>query len=255
MVYKILTSLCSLFLLLNVLTAQDSIVLATHLGAIKGIKEGESWIFKGVPYAEPLTDETRFQPSLPKQRWRDTMDCRHFSSSAPQYGNKKNIVKGNENCLFLNINTPVNKPRKKMPVLVWVHGGGMTNGQGADMDGRAFSDRDGVVTVTINYRLGVLGFLYLDDVAKGISGNNGLLDLMMALHYIQENISAYGGDPKQVTVMGESAGAKLTSTLLLTPQSKGLFKQMVLESGGIQCVRDTVTAKAIRATIAGYFAY
>jgi para-nitrobenzyl esterase len=116
------------------------------------------------------------------------------------------------------------------------------------MNGHAFADDDSVVTVTINYRLGVFGFMYLGDVAKGYqsSGNNGLLDLIMSLKWISQNIAAMGGDASNVTVMGESAGAKLTSTLLATPQAKGYFNQQILESGAVQCIRDSVTAKGIR---------
>ncbi len=231
----------------NILLAQHSdVVIPTPLGYVKGVKEEGAAVFKGVPYAEMLTDASRFLPPSTKLPWSDTLDCRKFGNRAPQYGGKQHIVSGSENCLSMNIYTSTEKPKKRMPVLVWVHGGSMTGGRGADMDGHAFADNDGIVTITINYRLGVLGFLYLGDVNKDINGNNGLLDLMMALQYIQKNIAAYGGDPKQVTVMGESAGAKLVSTLLLTSQSNGLFKQMILESGGIQCVRDTTTAKAIR---------
>ncbi|MFT4204124.1 MAG: carboxylesterase family protein [Chitinophagaceae bacterium] len=231
---------------LGTLLAQDSIVINSVSGAVKGVKDGDSWVFKGVPYAEKLTGATRFRPPVSKSNWLDTLDCRRFGDRAPQYGNKKHIVNGSENCLFLNIYMPTHRPIKKMPVLVWVHGGGMTNGQGADMDGRAFADKDGIVTVTINYRLGALGFLYLGDVDKNISGNNGLLDLMESLRFLRKNIAAYGGDPDRITVMGESAGAKLVSTLLLATQSDGLYSQLLLESGAIQCVRDTMTAKLMR---------
>ncbi|WP_447641756.1 MULTISPECIES: carboxylesterase/lipase family protein [Chitinophagaceae] len=230
----------------NVLAAQDSVVVHTDLGAVKGMKEGECWVFKGVPYAEKLTDATRFNPPQLKLGWADTLDCRQFGDRAPQYGNSANVVKGSLNCLSLNIYTATCNAKAKKPVLVWVHGGGMTNGQGADMDGHAFADQDSVVTVTMNYRLGVLGFLYLEDVKKGVSGNNGLLDLITALQYIRKNISAYGGDANRISVMGESAGAKLASTLLLTMQSKDLFRQLILESGAIQCVRDIATAKSMR---------
>jgi para-nitrobenzyl esterase len=117
------------------------------------------------------------------------------------------------------------------------------------MNGHAFADNDDIVTVTINYRLGALGFLYLGDVDKryAASGNNGLLDCIMALRWIKENISSFGGDPNRITVMGESAGAKLLSAVMVAPKSKGLFRQLIAESGSVQCVRDTVTAKLARA--------
>ncbi|WP_158795438.1 carboxylesterase/lipase family protein [Pedobacter sp. L105] len=215
-------------------------------GYIRGIREDESLVFKGIPYAQPPVGTMRFKPPQPMKNWKDTLSCENFTGIAAQGGNKG--LSGGEDCLSLNVYTPVASAKAKLPVVVWVHGGSMTAGAGKGMNGHAFADRDSIVTITINYRLGVFGFLYLDDInpAYRNSGNNGLLDCLMALKWIRENISSLGGDPSKVTVMGESAGAKLVSALLVSPQARGYFHQMVLESGSVQCIRDQFTAKAIR---------
>ena len=226
---------------------QDTVLKISN-GYIKGISENQSLVFKGVPYAQPPVGTLRFKSPQPAKNWKDTLSCEKFSSIAPQYDGRKQGLTGSENCLSLNIYTPVTGPKAKMPVVVWVHGGAMTAGAGKGQNGHVFSDRDSIVTVTINYRLGVFGFLYMDDVQQGYKGsaNNGMMDCIMALKWIKQNISAFGGDPSRVTIMGESAGAKLISTLLISAQAKGYFQQMILESGGLQCVRDTMTAKTIR---------
>ncbi|NCD71527.1 carboxylesterase/lipase family protein [Mucilaginibacter agri] len=242
-----------LFLLLGVfgnpIFAQSTVV-KTAEGYVRGIKEEQAIVFKGVPYAQPPIGALRFKAPQPHAKWKDTLSCEEFGNAASQ-GGEGGKVRGSEDCLFLNVYIPVIDTKAKLPVVVWVHGGGMTGGTGSTMNGHAFADRDSVVTVTINYRLGIFGFTYLGDADAGLrtSGNNGLLDLVMALKWIKKNIKSFGGDLSKVTVMGESAGAKLTSTLLLTPAAKGLFSQLVLESGGVQCVRDSVTAKAIRQRI------
>jgi para-nitrobenzyl esterase len=217
-------------------------------GYIKGIQEEHTFIFKGIPYAKPPLGELRFKAPQAPENWKDTLSCQQFGNVAAQAGNTVNGLQGSEDCLSLNVYTPKVSAAAKLPVVVWVHGGGMTGGSGKSMNGRAFSEQDSIVTVTINYRLGLFGFLYLGDKdrAYNTSGNNGLLDCMMALKWIRQNIAQLGGDPARVTVMGQSAGAKLVSTLLLAPEAKGYFSQLILESGSVQCVRDTVTAKAIR---------
>lgn len=237
-----------LFVLSITISAFAQTVVKTSAGYIKGITEGQAVVFKGIPYAKPPIDALRFKAPQPVDKWKDTLLCDRFGSSAAQYSGNTKGLQGDESSLFLNVYTPLQKPAHKMPVVVWVHGGGMTGGTGATMNGHAFADRDSIVTVTINYRLGVFGFLYLGDIDKAYqtSGNNGMLDMLMALKWVKQNIKSFGGDADNVTVMGESAGAKLVSTLLTSDKSKGLYKQLVLESGGVQCVRDTTTAKAIR---------
>lgn len=227
--------------------AQNTI-LKINDGYIKGKRENESIVFKGVPYAKPPIGTLRFKAPQPATKWADTLSCENFGNIASQFDGGKKGLAGTEDCLTLNVYTPTVSPKSKLPVLVWVHGGAMTSGAGKGQNGHAFSDQDSVVTVTINYRLGVFGFLYMGDQQQDFknSGNNGLLDCIMALKWIKENISSFGGDPARVTVMGESAGAKLVSTLLVSPMAKGYFHQLILESGSVQCIRDSVTAKVIR---------
>ena len=229
----------------------QGIVVKTSKGFMRGTIEDQSMVFKGVPYAQPPVGALRFKPPVPVLAWADTLSCEKFGSMASQYGGTQQPLKGNENCLSLNIYAPAVKAKAGLPVLVWVHGGSMTAGAGMGQNGHAFSDKDSIVTVTINYRLGVFGFMYLGDLGAGYkqSGNNGLLDLIIALKWIRENISAFGGDPSKVTVIGESAGAKLTSCLLTAPEAKSYFSQLILESGAVQCIRDTNTAKSIRQRI------
>lgn len=224
------------------------IVVKISAGYIKGIQENGSLVFKGIPYAKPPVGALRFKLPQPVSKWADTLSCEKFGDVASQYDAAQKGLKGTEDCLSLNVYTPAISSKAKRPVLVWIHGGAMTAGAGKGQNGHAFADQDSIVTVTINYRLGVFGFLYMGDQQKDYqnSGNNGLQDCIMALKWIRENIASFGGDPSRVTVIGESAGAKLASTLLVSAQAKGYFQQMILESGSVQCVRDTVTAKMIR---------
>lgn len=228
-------------------SAQNPMV-KTDRGYVRGVTENSIAVFKGIPYAQPPVGDLRYTPPMPHKAWSDTLNTTVFVGSATQpVGNK---VIGSEDCLYLNLYTPATDNHKR-PVLVWVHGGSMTNGSGRGMDGHAFADKDGIVTITINYRLGALGFLYMSDVGRKYaqSGNLGLLDVIAALKWIHHNIAAFGGDPNQVTVMGESAGAKLLSAMMVAPASKGLYQQAILESGSVQCIRDTITAKNERARL------
>jgi para-nitrobenzyl esterase len=230
-----------------VASAQDrqDPVVKTRLGYIKGVNENRIAVFKGIPYAEPPVTGLRYLPPEAHRPWRDTLKATQFGSSAPQAAGAG--VSGHEDCLYLNLYTPKADDRKRA-VVVWVHGGAMTTGSGRGMDGHAFADNDDIVTITINYRLGALGFLYLGDLDKKYrqSGDLGVLDVIAALQWVHENIAAFGGDPHRVTIMGESAGAKLLSAVMVSPASKGLYQQAILESGSVQCIRDSVTAKNAR---------
>lgn len=234
------TALSTLFLCCSYFANAQNVV-KTDKGYIRGVNEGGITVFKGVPYAAPPVGQLRFKATQPHEAWRDTLAAAEFGSNATQASG------GSEDCLTLNVYTPKADAAKR-PVMVWVHGGSMTSGSGKGQNGHVFSDEDGIVTVTINYRLGIFGFTYLDDVNKAYagSGNNGVLDCIMALRWIKQNIAAFGGDPNRVTIMGESAGAKLVSAVLVAPSSKGLYKQYIAESGSVQCVRDINTAKGER---------
>jgi len=232
----------------NVAAQPNDPIVKTNKGYIRGIVENGISVFKGVPYAAPPVGSLRFMPPVEHSIWRDTLSTTKFGAIATQFTNGK--VVGSEDCLSLNVYTP-KADNHKRAVVVWVHGGSMTNGAGKFNDGHAFADKDDIVTVTINYRLGAFGFLYLGDIDKRYaeSGNNGLLDCIMALKWIKQNIASFGGDPNRVTIMGESAGAKLISAVLVSPKSKGLFQQYIAESGSVQCIRSIVTAKNERLRI------
>jgi len=234
-----------LALLLTLNAPAQNPIAKTAQGYIQGTTENGIAVFKGIPYAQPPVDAMRYLPPAPHAPWSDTLNAAQFGPSAMQPA-----TSGSEDCLYLNLYTP-KADHQKRAVVIWVHGGSMTAGSGKGMDGHAFADKDDIVTITINYRLGALGFLYLGDLDKryGQSGNLGLLDVIAALQWVHQNIAAFGGDPDRVTVMGESAGAKLLSAVMVAPASKGLYQQAILESGSVQCIRDTVTAKNERALL------
>jgi para-nitrobenzyl esterase len=203
-------------------------------GIIRGQVESGVSAFLGIPYAAPPFGPDRMRPPQPVQAWDGERDATRFGPTVPkgdyppQYATLfPEVVIPGEECLNLNVWTP-DPGSAGLPVLVWIHGGSFMNGSGSvgAYDGAAFA-RDGVVCVTINYRLSAEGFLFLGD---GIA-NLGLLDQLAALHWVQGNISAFGGDPARVTVAGESAGAMSITTLLGMPLAEGLFSQAITQSG------------------------
>jgi para-nitrobenzyl esterase len=203
-------------------------------GAVRGRTESGVSAFLGIPYAAPPFGANRMRPPQPVQPWDGERDATAYGPTAPkgdyppQYARLfPEVVIPGEDCLNLNVWTP-GTDSTGLPVLVWIHGGSFTNGSGSvgEYDGTAFA-RDGVVCVTINYRLAAEGFLFLDD---GIA-NLGLLDQLAALRWVQANIAAFGGDPARVTVAGESAGAMSVTTLLSMPLAGGLFSQAIAQSG------------------------
>jgi para-nitrobenzyl esterase len=203
-------------------------------GAVRGLAAAGVSSFLGIPYAAPPFGAHRMQPPQPVPAWTGERDATAFGPTVPkgdyppQYQPLfPEVVIAGEDCLNLNVWTP-DPGAAGLPVLVWIHGGSFMNGSGSvgAYDGSAFA-RDGVVCVTINYRMAAEGFLYLGD---GIA-NLGLLDQLASLRWVQENIAAFGGDPGRVTVAGESAGAMSVTTLLSMPLSAGLFSQAIAQSG------------------------
>jgi para-nitrobenzyl esterase len=224
---------------------------AARVKTPNGVLRGETvrgvQVFRGVPFAEAPVGELRFRPPVKAKRWTGERDAVRFAAAAMQAGTEKMVT--SEDCLYLNVWTPEVRPAKGLPVLVWIHGGGYTGGNSfsASTDGAVFA-RDGVVCVTIAYRLGVFGFLEVEPLLGASyagSANNGLRDVMMALEWVQDNIAAFGGDPGRVTVGGQSAGAKMTDTLLGVPGARGLFGRAISESGGAERINTKAAAAAV----------
>lgn len=213
-------------------------VVETGYGKVKGVQEGDITVWKGIRYAKPPIGELRFRSPQPPEPWDDVYDASQFGPAAYQMRSplfETDSVQLSEDCLSLNIWTP-GADDKRRPVMVYIHGGTFVTGSGRQrlFDGGSFAKAGDVVLVTINYRLGALGFLYLGEIAGSqyaSSGNCGLLDQVAALKWVRENISGFGGDPDRVTVFGESAGSISVSSLLCMPEAKGLFQQAILQSG------------------------
>jgi len=211
----------------------------TEGGEVRGAAIGTTGIrvFKGVPYAAPPTGERRWTAPQPPPAWEGVRDATAFGPGCVQgkvFGDI-HFDRQDEDCLNLNIWTPA-KGGERLPVMVWIHGGGFVAGGGGEPrhDGEAFA-RKGIVLVSINYRLGVFGFFAHPELTResgrSASGNYGLLDQVAALRWVRDNIAAFGGDPANVTIFGESAGSFSVSALVASPLAKGLFHKAIGESG------------------------
>jgi para-nitrobenzyl esterase len=249
-------------------------------GQVSGTEDGGIARFLGIPYAAAPFGPRRMKPPQPVEPWRGVRDGTDYGPTSPkgdyppQYRAllPERTIPGDD-CLNLNVWTPSDAVGSaSLPVLVWIHGGSFMNGSGANLeyDGTAFA-RDGVVCVTINYRLGAEGFLYTDGDASTGTANLGLQDQIAALRWVQHNIAAFGGDPARVTVAGESAGAMSVTTLLAMPSSRDLFAQAITQSGaaahtltpetglmvsrmlaerlGVEPTRDAIAAAELAATV------
>ena len=206
-------------------------IVETKSGRIQGLSEKGLKIFKGIPYAEPPVEELRFRPSIPKKSWSKVLDCTKFGPIAPQrvdtfIGPDSDWEQSETDCLTLNVWTPGTDNRRR-PVLFWIHGGGLSFGSGAWDDGSALARRGDVVVVTINYRVGIFGYLFV----KNEIANLGQLDQITALKWVRDNIEAFGGDPGNVTIFGESAGGVAVCALMAMPGAKGLFHRVISQSG------------------------
>ena len=229
--------------------ATEARVVDTAKGAVRGEAADGVLTFKGVPFARPPVGDLRFKPAHPAPAWDGVRDATTFGLAPVQSattGAIQNPV--GEDCLYLNVYAP-DSPGPH-PVFVWLYGGGDYMGEaGVDLfDGTGFAQR-GVVLVTVNYRVGALGWLKLDHLLgpeyRG-SANAGLSDIVMALEWVREEIAAFGGDPARVTLGGQSAGAKDPMTLLATSEhNRGLFGSLILESGTAQCVWDDHTSRVM----------
>ena len=227
-------------------------IVETNTGKLQGYIDKGTEVYKGVPYAEPPVGEFRFNAPEPKKSWNGVFEAIKFGPDAPQppspFTPQPAPPQSEENCLTLNIWTP-KADDKKRPVMFWIHGGSYKTGGANRYDGIPLAKRGDVVVVIINYRLGPLGFLYLPEVPN-VSANVGLMDQIAALKWVKNNIINFGGDPKNVTLFGESAGAGSICCLIGMPAAKGLFNRMIPQSGstnplGYQKGRAIVTTQRL----------
>jgi len=211
----------------------------TKAGILRGVTEGDVSVFKGIPFAAPPVGEFRWRPPQPVIPWEGIRDASKYGPNCAQGGwgaAPGTISEGSsEDCLYLNLWTPANfKPGAKMPVMVWIHGGGFTGGSGQN-SGDAFA-KNGVILVSINYRLGRLGHFAFPALSKENpdepKGSYAFMDQIAALQWVKENIAAFGGNPDNVTIFGFSAGGVSVHSLLSIPAAKGLFHKAIGESSG-----------------------
>ena len=233
---------------------QEGTTIALADGAIEGEVVGGTRRFLGIPFAAPPVGPLRWRPPRPPVPWSGTLETKSFGSACPQRPSTLGTPSENEDCLHLNVWTPDPAPAAPLPVMVWFHGGGNEFGSTGDIiplglgglifDGRLLSERRDVVVVTTNYRLGKLGFfahaaLAGEDPDAPYGGNQGLLDQRAALLWVRSNIAAFGGDPGNVTIFGESAGSADVCFHVVSPASRGLFHRAISQSGGCTTRQDT----------------
>ncbi|BBY62938.1 carboxylic ester hydrolase [Mycolicibacterium helvum] len=229
-------------------------VVQTATGAVRGVVAPGYRVFDGIPYAAAPVGPLRWQPPQPAAPWPGVRDatkpglrCIQDTSVDPDYGRPTG-----EDCLNLNVWTPDGASRSSQkPVMVWIHGGGFLNGSADIYDARWMATQGDIVVVTVNYRLGALGFLAHPALSPdGNIGNYGLADQQAALRWVRDNIAEFGGDPTKVTIAGESAGAMSVCDHLVAPDSAGLFRAAILQSGPCQAQADRATATRVSAEYA-----
>jgi para-nitrobenzyl esterase len=226
---------------------QSSAVVRTKSGQVEGIQQDGLYIFKGIPYAAPPVGELRWLPPRPAGPWEGVRPAREYGGTAPQIpmpvsppAADTDVGRQDESCLFLNVWTPGLDDASR-PVMVWIHGGAFIIGSGSEPSshGGNLAARGDVVVVSINYRLGALGFMNLKEITGGripATGNEGLLDQVAALEWVRENIAAFGGDPDNITVFGFSAGGMSIGVLMGLPAARGRFHKSIHQSGAANIV-------------------
>jgi para-nitrobenzyl esterase len=235
-----------LFIFISFSVASQVVVKTQH-GSVEGLISPSLLIFKGIPFAQPPIGDLRWRAPQENKPWKGIKKCTSFSPSPfqdepkPFYCWSKEFIAQpeslSEDCLYLNIWAPKTKA-KKLPVMVWIYGGGFMSGSSnCDIYDGSEMAKKGVIFVSINYRVGVFGFMAHPELSKesnsNSSGNYGILDQIAALKWVQQNISAFNGNPENVTILGQSAGAFSVNTLIATPLAKGLFHKAILQSGGL----------------------
>lgn len=222
-------------LITTIVSGQETRPVKVEEGLLQGTVKNGLTIFKGIPFAAPPVGDLRWRAPQPAAKWEGVKQVVEFKP-APMQGSNPPSGKS-EDCLYLNVWTPAKSSNEKVPVLVWIYGGGFSFGSTSEpvYDGEALANK-GVVLVSIAYRVGQLGFLAHPELSaenvSRTSGNYGLLDMIAGLKWIQKNIAAFGGDPNKVTIFGESAGGIAVSMLCTSPQAKGLFHGAISQSGG-----------------------
>ncbi|KAJ8410767.1 hypothetical protein AAFF_G00187240 [Aldrovandia affinis] len=226
---------------------QDDLTVLTDKGKVRGMRVpvpgGSVVAFLGIPYADPPVGDLRFRRPVPFKAWSGVREAREFPNTCHQHRDEmfpgfpgaemwNPNTRMSEDCLYLNVWVPSPTPRAAAPVMVWIYGGGFSSGTGSlDVyNGRFLSHAEGVLVVSLNYRVGALGFLALPD-SRVVTGNAGLFDQRLALRWIKDNIAAFGGDPRAVTLFGESAGSASVSFHVLSSGSHALFARAILQSG------------------------
>jgi len=233
---------CSLYAQQPTANADTNAVplIRTRTGVVRGVTEGDVSSFKGIPFAAPPVDKYRWRPPQAVIPWEGVRDASEFGPNCAQAGwprSSGSIAKGSsEDCLYLNLWLPAwTKPGANLPVMVWIHGGAFVGGSGSGTSGSEFAKR-GVILVTFNYRLGRLGFFAFPALSREHpdepKGNYGYMDQIAALKWVQQNIAAFGGDPKNVTIFGFSAGGVSVHSLMTIPSAEGFFQKAISESGG-----------------------
>lgn len=223
-----------LFFFLTASNAQQSSQVKVEHGVLQGVLKNGLTIYKGIPFAAPPLGDLRWRAPQPAAKWEGVKQALAFGPSPIQ---GESAPDKSEDCLYLNVWTPAKSAGEKVPVLVWIYGGGFSFGSTSEpvYDGEALANK-GVVLVSIAYRVGTIGFLAHPELSAEnpahVSGNYGLLDMIAGLKWIQKNIASFGGDPNKVTIFGESAGGIAVSMLCVSPQAKGLFHGAISQSGG-----------------------
>jgi len=238
----------SVFLPLMLVAAASAAIhdpVRLNSGQVSGVpgSNPEVLVYKGIPFAAPPVGNLRWRAPQAPAHWQGVRSAAEFGSICMQATGGRGGAAGSagpkpsEDCLYLNVWTAAKSAGEKRPVLVWLHPGGFTGGSGSapGFDGENLAKK-GLVVVTINYRLGIFGFFSHPELTqesdRHASGNYGLMDQVAALEWVQKNIAAFGGDPRRVTIDGDSAGAMSVGDLMISPQARGLFHRAIAESGG-----------------------